>query len=429
MVVDTVQGKKLFARREPGLQKTTGDMFILEGVEIDLPDRIEAKNTSSDAVKRTLDELAGLTALDFDFDNLGSGFSGRPSFRDLSAFTFQPQNIVANPNVLFYKADTQEHREKLRTIFPYVLGAITPELLAKHHEVNQLRKTLRRKQIEHANVKQVSDRWLAEIRSRAVEAREIGLLGAMPESNATREQLVGLLQGVVEAKTDELQVSNATISDAIEELNALNEEEREISVNLSTLRQRQSEMSSLKEGARLYRGSLQVQRERLKISEWIKEKQENQHDCPICGNSLSTSLITDNLSKSLREIEHEAGEFEIIPASFDREYERVRGEIELLTERLRAVRLRVRSLQKTSEEAKKGQYDSLRASRFIGNVEQALQTYAQLGVDSELTNEIEELRERVRAIELILAEASVREHQRLALQRVRVCTQDAFCPV
>ena len=28
------------------------------------------------------------------------------SFRDLVAFMFQPQNVVANPNVLFYKTDS-----------------------------------------------------------------------------------------------------------------------------------------------------------------------------------------------------------------------------------------------------------------------------------------------------------------------------------
>jgi hypothetical protein len=91
--------------------------------------RIDGKNTTVDAVKRGLDDLAGLTQLDFDVDKTGSGFKGRPSFRDLMAFTFQPQNIVANQNVLFFKADTHEHREKLRTIFPYVLGAISPALL------------------------------------------------------------------------------------------------------------------------------------------------------------------------------------------------------------------------------------------------------------------------------------------------------------
>jgi hypothetical protein len=27
------------------------------------------------------------------------------------AFTFQPQNIIANPDIMFFKADTTEHRD------------------------------------------------------------------------------------------------------------------------------------------------------------------------------------------------------------------------------------------------------------------------------------------------------------------------------
>src|SRR6266498_604936 len=44
IVVNTSSGEKLFARREPGLQKATGDMFVLEAPEIQVPDMIEEKN-------------------------------------------------------------------------------------------------------------------------------------------------------------------------------------------------------------------------------------------------------------------------------------------------------------------------------------------------------------------------------------------------
>src|SRR5262245_62150505 len=106
IVVSTERGELLLARREPGAQRTTSDMFVASGEAVDPPDRIETKNSSVDAVKRSLDQLAGLSQLDFQPEKSGSSFKSRPSFRDLVAFTFQPQNIVANQNVLFFKADT-----------------------------------------------------------------------------------------------------------------------------------------------------------------------------------------------------------------------------------------------------------------------------------------------------------------------------------
>jgi hypothetical protein len=79
-------------------------------------------------------------------------------------FTCQPQNIVANPNVLFFKADTCEHREKLKAIFPYVLGAVDPEILAAQHELDRIRGQLSRKERELQEMRQVSERWSSELR-------------------------------------------------------------------------------------------------------------------------------------------------------------------------------------------------------------------------------------------------------------------------
>src|SRR4029077_1297971 len=105
VVVRVSEGEKLFARREPETQQATDDMHIAEAVDkVEIPASIH-KNAGRDLVKQRLDHLAGLTKVSFSEDDPERGF-GRSSFRDLAAFTFQPQNIVANPNALFYKADT-----------------------------------------------------------------------------------------------------------------------------------------------------------------------------------------------------------------------------------------------------------------------------------------------------------------------------------
>src|SRR6478672_2931306 len=51
IVIDTIEGQKLLARREPGDQQNTGDMVLLEAPEIEVPDRITDKTTNADAVK------------------------------------------------------------------------------------------------------------------------------------------------------------------------------------------------------------------------------------------------------------------------------------------------------------------------------------------------------------------------------------------
>ncbi|ABK17706.1 DUF3732 domain-containing protein [Syntrophobacter fumaroxidans] len=419
VVVQTGTGEKLFARREPGFQKATGDMFIIEGKEVEVPEKINLKNSGVEAVKASLDELVGLTALDFDTESLGSGFKGRPSFRDLSAFMFQPQNIVANPDVFFYKADTYEHREKLRTIFPYVLDAINPQILAMQHELAQLKKDLRRKQAEYENIKLVSERWLAELHAKISEARELGLIKAVVPEDASREQMIEILAAVAKFSGDEIKVTEQSVNEAIEELRRLEDEERSASFELSELRGRLDEMSALRQSTVTYHGALHIQRDRLKVSEWMLNNLDKEQECPMCGSSsIQVDEKLEWLHKALKEIEKTAGEFEQVPAAFDREFERVGREMRDASERLRGIRIRISALRKTSEQAQKRRYDALQTSRFIGGLEEALQMYSRIGTDSVLWNEISDLREKITARENQISEREIRERTRRALRKV-----------
>lgn len=418
VVVATSQGDKLLARREPGAQRSTDDMYLLEAERIsDIPRRI-AKNTNADAVKRLLDELAGLSKLDFSGGEESTGFDGRPSFRDLAAFTFQPQNVVANPDVLFFKANTYEHREKLRKIFPYVLGAVTPTLMAKQFELGRARQELRRKERELKDAQEVSARWLADLRAKFSEAQELGL-AAKPEQELSRGQMIERLEEVV-ARTDlTLSVSTSTISDALRELSGLEVEEREVSRELTTLRHRLSEMNRMRVGVDQYQDALALQRGRLQLSSWLVSHTDDEADCPMCGSHTdSAKRKLAVLSERLREVEADAGVDKEVPAAFDRELQRVTEEVGQATERLRSVQIRKRALAGRSDEARQRQFAAQRAERFVGNLESALDLHRRLGSDSELVDEVVRLKERVRQLEAELREQDVEARKRRALHAI-----------
>src|SRR5690606_13314570 len=174
IVIDTLEGQKLLARREPGEARQTGDMFLLEADEIEVPEETPVKNITADAVKRRLDKLAGLSQLGLNPD----AEVARVSFRDLMAFTFQPQYIVANPMVLYFNADTTEHREKLKAIFPYVLGALTPPMLAARWEIDRINRDLRRKESALNAARTAVRAWQTETQGWLRTAMEYGLLPA-----------------------------------------------------------------------------------------------------------------------------------------------------------------------------------------------------------------------------------------------------------
>src|SRR5258708_2080737 len=90
VLVETEIGQMLLARREPGTQKSTGDMFILEAPNVIIPERIAQPNADVSRVKRMLDELAGLINLYFSFKNTTSRYLLNTPFSHLGPFFFPP---------------------------------------------------------------------------------------------------------------------------------------------------------------------------------------------------------------------------------------------------------------------------------------------------------------------------------------------------
>ena len=355
--------------------------------------------------------------MNFDLEATGSGFRGRPSFRDMTAFMFQPQNVVANPAVLFFKADSYEHREKLKTIFPYVLGAVSPEMLAMQHEARRLRLELRRKEREFESLATVSKRWLADLRTRMVTARELGLILDPISPDSSLDEMLMELRSVLD-RGGSLAVRLDTISEAVEELVQVEREETRVSAGLANLRMRFAEMSRLRDSVDDYKQALEVKRDRLSLADWMVSHPLGEKACPICGATDVSDLgEVDALAEAMKTVEREFESLSRAPASFDREQQRVREDIELAVEQLEALKIRRRALTARSAQMRRRQYTQDRVARFVGNLEQALGTYEQLGDDGGLSVELADLRKQLDNLVRRLARSNVKRSTTRALDR------------
>ena len=218
----------LLCRREPGDKASTGDMFILRGKEITVPEYIE-KNANVESIKDMLNELFAMSFLDLDSNT--SIF--HPSYRDFMAFLFQPQNIVANADVLFYKADTMEHRKKLIDVFPYALGAVTPEILAKRKEMERLSKLSDRLQRDLDQIKSVAEGWKQEVAGWLTQAHEYGLTNYVPNSTDEFTRQVDELRVISQKRITDASVSPKHVTDLSKDIAALRQEEQQISADCS----------------------------------------------------------------------------------------------------------------------------------------------------------------------------------------------------
>lgn len=421
VVIITSEGEKLLARREPGNHQSTGDMFLLEGDTVEVPHSILEKNANVDSVKRMLDKLAGLSNLGFDPSGLTSGFKGRPSFRDLLAFAFQPQNIVANPDVLFFKADTMEHKEKLRTIFPYVLGALTPDALAKRWEIEQLVRELRRKERELDAQRGASAKWRAELQNWASEARDLGLLASeLAAPGRSDQEFLAALEGIVIKTSADAQVSESSFEASATESTALDKEEGDVTLQLVEVKTRLDNMTKLQSTVTDYTDALRKQRDRLHLSRWLRGLAETAPaTCPICGSGFDhANSEIDNLCDALATVEANARQLEPVPAAFDKELVEVRTQLRRLTDNLKGVRARQQAVEARSKVVREEGWRRAAVDRFLGRMEQALKVLRAPDGDADFAAETHELRTRIEDLRAGLSEGAARDRQRAALARV-----------
>lgn len=417
VLIDTVEGQKLLARREPGNQKSSGDMLLVEAPEVIPPQVIEGKNQNVEYVKVVLNRLAGLSNLEFE-PGTEDRFKYRPSFRDLMAFLFQPQNIVANPDVMFFKADTTEHREKLKTIFPYVLGAVSPELLQARHELDRITRLLRRREAELRARQASGAAWQREGFAWLRLAIEYGLLPAQTVVPNDWPSTLDLLRAALQSDARSATPTLASMDVIMARLAELRTAESKLAIDLNQSRQRLHELRQLDESSDAYGDGLRIQRDRLGLSTWIRELASEQPATVLEPSEAGRARI-DQLCEALEGIELRLRSHPGVAESLGRETLRQREAAAAVLGELAAVRLEIRTLEGQSEEARKVTTRGEEISRFLGRLQEALRLYETADTSSALNEEISALKAEVERLAKVVSEHEIARKLENALDTIQ----------
>lgn len=417
VLIDTLEGQKLLARREPGGFKASGEMVLLEGPVVEVPAVITGKNQNVDYVKAVLNRLSGLSNLQFE-PGTDERFRSRVSFRDLMAFIFQPQNIIANPDVLFFKADTTEHREKLKTIFPYVLGAISPELLQARHELDRLSRLLRRKEGEFKARQDTGAAWQREGFAWARLAIEYGLLPVNTVVPDDWPSTLDLLRGALNGDARSASPTLDTMDVIMRRLTELRAAESKLTMTLNQSRQRLHELRRVDESSDEYRDGLRIQRDRLSLSAWIRDLTA-EHPAAVLEPSEAGRLRVEQLCQALEGIELRLRSYPRVAESLGKETLRQREAVDTMLGDLAAVRSEIRTLEGQSDEVQKVLTRGEEIYRFLGRLQEALRLYDSADTSAELNQEISALRAEIRSLATLVSEHEIGRKLENALNTIQ----------
>lgn len=388
----------IVARRNPEDQQSTNEFFWTEGLGLSVPPIVQ-KNARVEDLKNRFNQISNIPTFDASLDE-GSGYSGRASFRDMAAFNFQPQHIVANPFTFFFKADTTEHREKLKIIFPLALGVVNASTLAAQRELKDMER-------EHDKLRRELDArlgatraWEAEVEGYYLQARALGLLpgSPVPLSSWTLDKYILELQKVPDAvrAQDLPDVPEGTSESAVVELTQLVSDEDRISEEIGSVRRRLAKLDQLSASVSEYGVVLTGQEDRLVGVGWFEEKIRSGYECPVCAAvHVEENPRLNDLRTLARELSTLTASVRDAPPKFDEELLVLRQELRDREATVSKVRQKRKYLEDRSSVLAAQRQRVRQIYLFVGRVEQALENVrASQNVD-DLRQKVQKSEERI----------------------------------
>lgn len=411
----------IIARRNPEDQQSTTDLYWNEGLKLEVPTIVQ-KNARVDDLKNRFNQIAHLPSLDFSTDDV-VGYAGRPSSRDMAAFNFQPQHIVANPYTFFFKADTTEHREKLRIIFPLVLGSIDATTLAKQRELKDAEREYDKLRRELEARTTAARAWEAEVESYYLQAKGLGLLADAPSPGPDwgLDKYLLELRRVPDSvrQMDLPEVREGTNEAASREFVRVAAEEDQLAQDTGSLKRRLDKIEQLSASLNDYGSSFTSQEDRLDGVGWLEEKLRDNHECPVCaavhtdGNARLTELQT-----LAREMKTLAVSVRQAPAKLDQEQANLRQELRDKETLLSRARQKRKFLEERTAAFAAQRQRVRQIYLFVGRVEQALENVMSSRNVDDLQDKAKALAERLARLRKELDGKSRQDRLNAAIDRV-----------
>lgn len=302
--LQTTDGQLFLARKEPGQRTISNEMHLIIGPEIALPAATALTgNTDREAVVKELSRRLGMMEQALAESPFDKAYTEPPTIRNVAPFLFQPQNVIANKDTLFYKTDPerhQQHRQRLQRIFPFVLGAINAEYFQLKNDLDIALRELRKWERQLSEYRALAGDGISVARALWDRAGALGLVkteepspqdGSDGKSTGPLDlaELHARLAALVDIAS--MQLSRAALITGNPERVALLEtQSRTLRTEIATLRQQLAGAEELSQEASLYTGTLRLQSGRLRAITVLKDTVEETHTCPLCNQHLNGSV-------------------------------------------------------------------------------------------------------------------------------------------
>lgn len=411
----TLRGETWLIARKGPKDGTPSNDYYFEPFTGMLPEIVPTKTTRA-IFKDKFNNLTRVSDLPHSDAEKPSPLDGRTSFRDLAAFNFLPQHIVANPNTLFSKADTWTHREKLIRAMPYALGIVDAQYVMNERRRDEASKELESLKKELTVVEKSKAHWKTEVDRTLDKCIEIGLLDAdIPD---ILDSKILKLRSVVQAYKDRrleqtlVEPKRLHINERFDAAVAKETEQQRV---VDDLGEEISGYSSLAENGQRFVKAVNQERAHVVGLSWLKQSFEPEGQCVACGStSGSLGLVISNLEKKVNQITRVADILEQNPA-FDNKISTLKRKLAAEEKKLHGIRAEKNAILAEDEKLRNAVGEIY---YLAGTISEVLKKIGQTSADEAITERMKAVTAKIQDLDRLMSRTNRQDREQLVDQKV-----------
>lgn len=406
------------ARQNPNSlgQASTQYIYFSNADKVAIPEFDKLQNNSDIA---TLKDFFTKKLFISEFTNTPATGTRDPlvvNFKHSRFYSFQPQDLIAQRNFLFYNQSEPFVAQAIKDTLPYFLGAIREDSMKVEQEISNKKRELIRYERDLKEYERLKDDGSQKIFELVNEAKQLNLISA----NRIAEDTSQALDALKEAFKWE-QTANETAQGENENLKKLLEEKSELEKELSRKRDDASAVNIFIKQTSDYSSEVTQQKARLESIKLFSRTEAELHNCPLCSQHIEREIpsiaainkslaeLTENLTTTIAE-KPKLGQY---IQRLDLEQDNLKKQIEIRHNGIKTIYIE-------QEQALKQKDLNLRRGKTIGKISLFLESFKAVEEDKTLKTKIDLLLIEIAALEKVVGLDEKEERLNSILNQINI---------
>ena len=321
------------------------------------------------------------------------------NFKHSRYYSYQPQDLIAQRNYLFYNQTDNFVAQSIKDTLPYFLGVlredtirIEQEIASKKRELTKFEKDLK----EYERLKQDGSKKIFEL---VDEAKQLNLL-PVEKSADDATQAIDALKEVLLWESNQMETAQGDN----EYLKKLLDEKSELTKQLSRLNDDVKAVKSFINQTSDYSTEATQQKLRLESIKLFAKTEARLHNCPLCSQSIQTEIPSISaINKSLYDLSENLTTTLAERPKLGQYVEKLSLEQDSLKKQIEIKQNSIKAIYLEQDQAAKLKDLNLRRGKVLGKISLFLESFKMVEEDKTLKNKIELLQTQIATFEALIS--------------------------